>query len=122
MNTQVDPESTPLTSSSKRTPINAVSPESATSRTYTTKTKTIVNVDAVTKIRAHAKRAYEAKPFDIIISGHVHIRDDHIFRDGTKRFQSVNLGTWLDAPCYFKIDESGNRLFELSGSDMAQLT
>jgi UDP-2,3-diacylglucosamine hydrolase len=95
---------------------------SATSRTYTTETKTIADVDAVTKIRAHAMRAYAAKPFDIIISGHVHIRDDHIFRDGTKKFRSINLGTWLDAPCYFKIDESGNRLFELSGSDMAQLT
>ena len=95
---------------------------SATSRTYTTETKTIADVDAVTKIRAHAKRAYAAKPFDIIISGHVHIRDDYIFRDGTKRFRSVNLGTWLDAPCYFKIDESGNHLFELSGGNMSQLT
>lgn len=87
---------------------------SASSRQYTSQTKTIEPDQAVAKIRAHAKRAFQARPFDIILSGHVHIRDDCVIEAGSGTFRSVNLGSWLYAPCYFRIDNGVGKLHELA--------
>jgi UDP-2,3-diacylglucosamine hydrolase len=87
---------------------------SATSREYTSQTKTIEPDQAIAKIRAHAQRAFEARPFDIILSGHVHIRDDCEIDAGSRRFRSINLGSWLDAPCFFRIDNGIGTLHELA--------
>jgi UDP-2,3-diacylglucosamine hydrolase len=87
---------------------------SAASRDYTSNTKTIDRDDAIAKIRAHARKVHGEKPFDLIISGHVHIRDDSQLESGNGGFRSVNLGSWLDAPCYFRIDASGERFHELA--------
>ena len=94
---------------------------SARSRHYTSRTKTITNDDAIAKIRVHAERAHKDRHFDLIVSGHVHVRDDYQFDTATGRVRSINLGTWLDAPCCLRIDDSGPRLIELSADDMAQL-
>ena len=94
---------------------------SRTSRSYTSETKTISNDDAIRKIRIHAQRAFEQRPFDILVSGHVHIRDDHTVETPTGTFRSVNLGTWLDAPCYLLLDESDAQIRELESADVAQL-
>ena len=88
---------------------------SATSRQYTSTSKSIDAEQAIVKIRTHATKAHSIKPFDLIISGHVHVRDD--FSDAG--FRSVNLGSWLDAPCYFKIDDNGKQFHELGNSPEA---
>ena len=88
---------------------------SAKSRSYTSNGRSISTDDAVAKVRAHAERAHADKPFDLLISGHVHVRDD--WRSEAGGFRSVNLGSWFDAPCYFKIDDDGARFRELSASD-----
>ena len=93
---------------------------SATSRNYTSETKTISNAEAIGKIRAHAERAHAKRPFDILVSGHVHIRDDHVIETTAGKFRTVNLGTWLDAPCCLVLDESGAQIHEVSRADMAQ--
>ena len=87
---------------------------SAASRDYTSHTKTIDRDAAIGKIRAHARRAYTEKPFDLIISGHVHIRDDCVLEKDGSSLRSVNLGSWLDAPCYFKLDKDGEQFHELA--------
>lgn len=87
---------------------------SVTSREYTSQTKTIEPDQAISKIRAHAKRAFEEKPFDIILSGHVHIRDDCEIEAGNRKLRSINLGSWLDAPCFFRIDDGIGTLHELA--------
>jgi UDP-2,3-diacylglucosamine hydrolase len=76
---------------------------SASSRHYTSNTKTIDSSDAVRKIREHAEKVHAEDPFDLIISGHVHIRDDCELESGNGRFRSVNLGSWYDRPCYFRL-------------------
>lgn len=87
---------------------------SAGSRKYTSQTKTIEPQVAVEKIRAHARRAYEEKPFDIIVTGHTHIRDDNRTETDKRSFRSVNLGSWIEAPCYFRLDDNGQHLHELN--------
>ena len=89
---------------------------SATSRRYTSERKTISTAEAISKIRAHAVRAYEQSPFDLLIAGHVHVRDDHADPRG---FRAVNLGTWLEQPCYFVLDGQGGRLENLRATQEA---
>ena len=87
---------------------------SAGSREYTSHAKSITVDNAIAKIRDHAERAFIDRPFDIIVSGHVHVRDDcRIDNDGNS-FRTVNLGSWLDAPCYFKLDGNEARFYELA--------
>lgn len=86
---------------------------SATSRVYTSETKTITQAETISKIRRHAEKVYQQMPFNLIITGHVHVRDQYLVQDGRVAFKSINLGTWLDAPCYYQIDETGGRLVEL---------
>ena len=86
---------------------------SQSSRVYTSETKTISREDTIRKIRTHADKVYDETPFDLIISGHVHVRDQYLVQDGQVAFKSVNLGTWLDAPCYYQLDEAGGKLVDL---------
>lgn len=86
---------------------------SSGSRQYTTHTKSITSDRAIEKIRDHARRAFAESPFDIILSGHVHIRDDHRIDIEGRSLRTVNLGSWMDAPCYFKLDGEEARFHEL---------
>lgn len=45
-------------------------------------------------IRTHAQRAFHEKPFDVIITGHMHVFDDHQFQEGKQQVRSFNLGSW----------------------------
>lgn len=45
-------------------------------------------------IRAHAERVYSEHPYDVIISGHMHVHDDYEFQAGGKTARSINLGSW----------------------------
>lgn len=75
--------------------VNAIGEKaSAKSRTYTSESKTIDEATARRKLHEHAERAYEEMPFNLLINGHVHIRDDH----KTERYRAINLGTWLVEP------------------------
>jgi UDP-2,3-diacylglucosamine hydrolase len=45
-------------------------------------------------IRHHAHRVYEERPFDVLISGHMHVVDDYEFQVGVRKARSINLGSW----------------------------
>ncbi|MNL27654.1 hypothetical protein D3C87_1492560 [compost metagenome] len=47
-------------------------------------------------IRSHAEKVYFEKPFDLIISGHMHVFDDHVINIDGKKVRSVNLGSWFE--------------------------
>lgn len=70
---------------------------SRSSRKWTSSTYKAQNDSAIRKmIRAHAASAYESQPFDLLVTGHVHVRDDHQWspRNG-ERARSIGLGCWL---------------------------
>lgn len=90
------------------------------SRRYVTGTKSVTDADAVATIRGHAGRIAAADRFDLIISGHVHVRDDTCIRLPDREVRSVNLGSWFDAPCYFRIDENEARFHELAEDSLAE--
>lgn len=64
----------------------------------------------ITQIRAYAHKAFSEKPFDLIVTGHMHIRDHYSFQVGSKKITSINLGTWLEKPQALKLK---NDLFEV---------
>ena len=86
---------------------------SSGSRQYTTHTKSITSENAIAKIRDHAERAFRDRPFDILLAGHVHVRDDYRAESDSGSFRAVNLGSWIDAPCYFKLVSDDGRFHEL---------
>jgi UDP-2,3-diacylglucosamine hydrolase len=71
---------------------------STASRQYTTKVKVKSDEDVRDTIRKHARWAYAHKPFDIFVSGHVHIPEDSTQAVGEGTFRCINLGTWLKQP------------------------
>jgi UDP-2,3-diacylglucosamine hydrolase len=86
---------------------------SRTSRQYTSQHKTISEDRARTTIRSHAEKTVQEEPFDLIITGHVHLRDDHVFEYGGRNIRSVNLGSWADTPCVFRITNERQEFMEL---------
>ncbi len=82
--------------------VNAIGEKaSVRSRAYTSKSKTIDEITARRKLHEHAERAYTEMPFDLLIYGHVHIRDDY----RAKGFRAINLGTWLLEPGVLHVTE-----------------
>ncbi len=53
-------------------------------------------------IRKYARHCFSNEKFDLIITGHMHVQDDHIFKD--LQMRSINLGTWLNQPIALKIE------------------
>lgn len=58
-------------------------------------------------IRAHAERVWEEDPFDLIITGHMHVVDEWTFEKSGKKITSINLGSWLQAPRVLKLSNQG---------------
>ena len=84
---------------------------SHTSRKYSTDYRERTGPLLQEMIRKHALRGFESKPFDLIVSGHMHIKDDYEFdRTGGIRVRSINLGSWFD--------ESGPQAFYMNSEKM----
>lgn len=75
--------------------------------------------DVITIIRAHAMRVAAEERFDLLVSGHLHVRDDVRLDVDGRSIRSVNLGSWFDAPCFFRIDHDDAQFHELSGDSFA---
>lgn len=87
---------------------------SRVSRAYATADRSATRERAIATIHSHAQRVARQQRFDLIVSGHVHVRDDSVLREGDRSFRSVNLGSWFDAPCCFRIDRKTARFHELT--------
>lgn len=66
-----------------------------------------------TMIQAYAMKVYNSQPFDLIITGHMHVFDDFQFvGNNQQKIRSINLGTWLEAPRVLLIENNtANVLF-----------
>ena len=47
-------------------------------------------------IRQHAEKLAKDQNIDVVISGHMHVKDDVELTVGNHRIRSINLGSWLD--------------------------
>jgi UDP-2,3-diacylglucosamine hydrolase len=46
-------------------------------------------------IHEHAIRSYKNKPFDLIITGHMHVKVDETIEIDGRIIRNINLGTWM---------------------------
>lgn len=86
------------------------------SRAYTTSgSKQVASEVSILKHREHARRAYGERPFDWLISGHIHEADDYIFEveNGSKVVRAINLGTWLKKASVYKLDSNTGNFLNL---------
>jgi UDP-2,3-diacylglucosamine hydrolase len=49
-----------------------------------------------TMIRAHTEVAFAEKPFDVIVSGHMHVFEDSVSNIQGREVRTVNLGSWFE--------------------------
>ncbi len=59
-------------------------------------------------IRDYAERVYAEDAFDLIITGHMHIRDDWTFVREGRTVRSVNLGSWFSESLVFCLHEKNS--------------
>ena len=59
------------------------------------------------KIHRYAEAEAKQECFDLMITGHVHVRDDHSFMVEDRQVRSINLGSWFEEPAVFEL--SGDR-------------
>lgn len=64
-------------------------------------------------IRSYAHKCYNEKPFDLIVTGHMHVQDDYVFEVQGKKIRSINLGSWLEKPCALRLQDGEASMVEL---------
>lgn len=47
-------------------------------------------------ISEHAQEVFQQKPYDVIISGHMHVKVDELIKVSSGTARNINLGSWLD--------------------------
>lgn len=63
-------------------------------------------------LHRYAERCYQDEPFDLMISGHVHVKDEYSFRPRAGvTARSVNLGSWDAGAHVFVLGSSGQGEF-----------
>jgi UDP-2,3-diacylglucosamine hydrolase len=60
---------------------------------------------AYTLMQQHVMRIWPADPFDILVCGHIHVRQDFQITMGQKSVRAVNLGSWFDGPKAFHLSD-----------------
>jgi UDP-2,3-diacylglucosamine pyrophosphatase LpxH len=64
-------------------------------------------------IHAYAETAFDKDPFDYMITGHMHVRDEYKITRGEQSGLSINLGSWFEETLALCLEESGHRWVEL---------
>ena len=86
---------------------------SDSSRKYTSTAKSLPMDQIRECVRSHAKRVFRDEPFDLLISGHVHVKDDFTFDESGRKVRSVNLGSWYDLAKAFVLTETSAEFIDL---------
>jgi UDP-2,3-diacylglucosamine hydrolase len=68
------------------------------SRVYSDRMDQEYKENVIAMTRKHAEKAFQQRPFDLIVTGHTHVDDDFTFEAAGKKARSINLGSWLDQP------------------------
>lgn len=83
---------------------------SRASREYTSGDgrKSVSRERVIDLIHAYAEGAYQEDPFDLIVTGHVHVKDDYSFEPSAgKKVRCVNLGSWFEGSPVFVMTADG---------------
>jgi len=62
--------------------------------------------DVASVLRSHIERIYSQKPFDVLITGHMHKRIDEQISVNNKTIRNINLGWWGEKPIALKLENA----------------
>jgi UDP-2,3-diacylglucosamine hydrolase len=65
------------------------------------------------KIHSYAEKIFTEQPFDYMITGHMHVRDEYRVDQGPQSGLSINLGSWFEEPLALLLTESGHTWHEV---------
>ncbi|MCB0369080.1 MAG: hypothetical protein KDD45_06410, partial [Bdellovibrionales bacterium] len=57
-----------------------------------------------------AEKISKIENYDVIISGHMHVKDTFQFESNNEKKLSINLGSWLEEPSVLKFHFKENNL------------
>jgi UDP-2,3-diacylglucosamine hydrolase len=80
------------------------------SRGYTSSVKTISDTEVKAKFLRHIEVAHRARPFDVLVTGHVHVAEDLTREESGQKVRAFNLGTWLKQPLVLELTQDHERL------------
>jgi len=86
---------------------------SQVSRVYTNRITKNYTQGVLNFTRTYAMQECQKDPFDLIITGHTHVKDDFEFNAEGKKSRSVNLGSWLDQPKVFEVTQDHQQFIYL---------
>ncbi|GIL18471.1 MAG: UDP-2,3-diacylglucosamine hydrolase [Oligoflexia bacterium] len=78
---------------------------SQTSRHFSAKERSDKEQELKRMIRQYSEEAFRQIPFDFLIGGHMHVRDDWQFTASGKTVHSINLGSWFTDPAAYLLTE-----------------
>ena len=73
---------------------------SEASREYNSDVKILSDDRARQILRNHAQKIWSESPFDLLITGHTHVKDDYTMSPPSSA-RVINLGSWFDEPKAF---------------------
>ena len=86
---------------------------SKASRYHTSTAKELPETQIKALIHEHAVEVYREEPFDLIISGHVHVFDDALIPVSGLEIRSVNLGSWYGKKKAFVLTDAKAEFIDL---------
>ena len=86
---------------------------SRASRHHTSTSKELPEAKIKNLIHEHAIEVYREEPFDLIISGHVHVVDDALIPVSGIEIRSVNLGSWYGKKMAFVLTDTKASFIDL---------
>ncbi|HEX4923438.1 MAG TPA: UDP-2,3-diacylglucosamine diphosphatase [Bdellovibrionales bacterium] len=80
---------------------------------HSRKKRPYVNEPVKQRARRFAEEKAAERPFDYMICGHTHMRDEHVFKSGGREARYINLGTWLVQPAALEITSDTIQFIDL---------
>lgn len=87
---------------------------SGASRDYTSYVKTVSDMEVGEKFKSHVVQAIKEKPFDVLVTGHIHVAQDETLSHDGRNIRAFNLGTWLKEPLVLDMSEADVHLRPLA--------
>lgn len=86
---------------------------SKASRQYTSNQKSLHASKVRKFMHEYSEQVFKDKPYDYLITGHTHVRDEYVVTGNGRSALSINLGSWFDDQKALLIDQQGHRFIDL---------
>jgi UDP-2,3-diacylglucosamine hydrolase len=70
----------------------------------------------IQKMHIYSEKAYQEKPYDYLIAGHMHIQDEYklVGNSNVLNSRAINTGSWMDFPKVLLLEENNYKWLDES--------